>query len=156
MRRAHLAAALAALALTGCEKHEFEPPDRARQVAQADSAFSPALFDSLTWASREQRLQTGNEVYAAHCRKCHGPLGEGATEYARQRGLEVPSLVEPEWGYARDLEGARRRVFTGHPAGMPTWGVAGITPREIDAVSFYILEQLRPDVLGHGAGATRR
>jgi mono/diheme cytochrome c family protein len=47
----------------------------------------------------------------------------------------------------------RRRIFTGHPAGMPTWGVAGIPAREIDAVAAYILEQLRPDVLGGGAAA---
>jgi hypothetical protein len=33
---------------------------------------------------------------------------------------------------------------------MPTWGVAGITPREIDAVAFYILERLRPEMLGEG------
>jgi hypothetical protein len=39
----------------------------------------------------------------------------------------------------------RRRIFTGHPAGMYTWGIAGISPREIDAVAHYILERLRPD-----------
>ena len=48
-------------------------------------------------------------------------------------------------------DSVRRRVFVGHVAGMPTWGVAGITQREIDAVSFYVLESLRPEVLGGGS-----
>ena len=57
-------------------------------------------------------------------------------------------MVDPDWEFRDDLEGTRRRVFVGHPAGMPTWGVAGISPREIDAVSHYVLGVLRPEVLG--------
>jgi hypothetical protein len=75
-------------------------------------------------------------------------LGDGGTDYARQRNLDVPSLVEPDWEFRDDLEGTRRRVFVGHADGMPIWGVAGISPREIDAVSYYVLEVLRPEVLG--------
>jgi mono/diheme cytochrome c family protein len=146
-----LAALLAATAiLAACEEKRFDPPDREARVAHADSLYSPALFDTVTWTSQQERHFTGNDVYAAHCRRCHGPMGEGDTPYARERGLDVPSLVEPDWEYAADVDAVRRRIFTGHPAGMPTWGVAGIPPREIDAVAAYILEQLRPDALGAG------
>lgn len=137
----------AAALLAACQGHDFEPPERSAQVAEADSVFTPALFDSIAWPSDSARAFEGNNVFATHCRKCHGPLGEGGTEYAAERELAVPSLVAPDWPYDNDLEGARRRIFTGHPAGMPTWGVAGITPREIDAVAYYLIHQLRPEVL---------
>jgi len=143
-----LALGLAALA-AGCEKHEFEPPSRAAQVAQADSLYSPALFDSIAWPSDSARAFEGNNVYATYCRKCHGQLGEGgSTPYAAGYGLEVPSLVRADWPEGNDPEALRHRIFTGHPAGMPTWGVAGISPREIDAVAWYIVNDLRPEVLG--------
>ena len=59
----------------------------------------------------------------------------------------MPSLVEPEWAYANDMDAIRHRIFTGHPDGMPTWGVAGLTVREIDAVAYYIEALLRPDAV---------
>ena len=149
MRPGSLGLALvAATLLAGCEKHDFEPPSREAQVAQADSAFAPLLFDTVQWPSDSARSFEGNNVYATHCRKCHGPLGGGGTAYAAERELSVPSLVAADWEYGNDLESARRRIFTGHPDGMPTWGVAGISPREIDAVAYYLLFDLRPEVLG--------
>ena len=108
------------------------------------------MWDTIAWQSEEQRALAGNEVFAARCRNCHGPLGRGGTEYAASRGVDVPSLVEPEWRMAGRPDSVRHRVFVGHVAGMPTWGVAGITQRDIDAVSFYLLESLRPEVLGGG------
>jgi len=141
---------LGALALLfACEKHEFEPPSREAQVAQADSLYTPALFDTIAWASDSARTFEGNNVFASYCRKCHGPTGEGgATAYAESRGLQVPSLVRSDWAAGSDVEAVQRRIFDRHPAGMPTWGVAGITPREIDAVAHYIVNDLRPEVLG--------
>lgn len=136
--------------LTACGEHHFDPPDRAAQVAAADSLIEAMLFDTVAWASEDARALEGNVVFSSSCRQCHGPLGRGGTEYAGERGLDVPSLVEEDWEYAESLEAARRRIFVGHPSGMPTWGVAGISPREIDAVAFYILERLRPEVLGEG------
>ena len=41
------------------------------------------------------------------------------------------------------LRGLRHRVFVGHAAGMPQWGVTGLTTREIDAVAYYVLDRLR-------------
>jgi mono/diheme cytochrome c family protein len=136
------------LFLPACEKPEMVPPSPEERVQEAEQAYDPALFDTIQWPTPEDRLIAGNEVYAVHCRSCHGPLGAGDTPYARERDLDVPSLVEPGWAYAGDVPAVRHRTFTGHPAGMPIWGIAGITPREIDAVAHYIVEQLRADVGG--------
>ena len=141
------ALALVAVLFTACEKHEFHPPDRDAQVAEADSVYTPAIFDTVTWVSDSARAFEGNNVFAAHCRKCHGTTGEGGTEYAGERELEVPSLVRADWPYGADVDSARHRIFSGHPAGMPTWGIAGITPREIDAVAYYVVKVLRPEQL---------
>ena len=143
-RTAVLSLAAAALASAACEKHEFERPSRASQVAQADSLLTPETFDTITWVSDSARAFDGNNDYAAHCRSCHGYLGEGGTEYARERDLDPPSLVREDWPY-NDVEAVRYRIFVGHPTGMPTWGVAGITPREIDAIAYYILNVMRPE-----------
>lgn len=74
----------------------------------------------------------------------------GGTRYAVQRDLLVPSLVEPDWEFNGDLEGLRHYIFVGHGTGMPTWGVAGLTLREVDAVTHYLLDVLRPEVLAMG------
>lgn len=143
-------AALGILLVGACTEHEFHPPDRNAQVAQADSAFSMAAFDSVTWSTDSVRALDGNVVYSTYCRNCHGPLGGGDTEYARSRDLDVPSLVREDWRFADSRDSVLHRIFVGHAAGMPTWGVAGITPREMDAVTYYVTEVLRPEVLSGG------
>lgn len=143
-----LMAALAA----GCKGHEFEPPDREAQVQVADARFDLASFDSVTWASDSVRALEGNVVWASYCRNCHGSVGRGATDYAVGRGLEVPSLVEPSWHLAAHRDSVLHRIFVGHARGMPTWGVAGITPREMDAVTHYLLAVLRPEAGTDGSG----
>lgn len=135
-----------AIALTAC-KHEFEPPDRAQQVRDAEEAFSDQLFDSVAWASQDARVQEGNAIYAEFCRRCHGQLGRGQTAYALERRLEVPSLVEPDWDLD-DLAELRHAVFVGHETGMPGFGRRRLTPLQMDAVAGYILDVLRPEVLG--------
>ena len=145
-RRTVVVAAL--LALAACGEKKFDPPDRSQRVDDAEGRYSEALFDTVAWADTLQRARAGNEVYASRCRDCHGPLGAGDTEYARARGFTVPSLVEPDWRYAPSLDSVRHRIFVGHEEGMPTWGVAGISPREIDGAAYYVLERLRPEVLG--------
>ncbi len=138
------------LLLSGCG-HDFEPPDRGQRVREAEAAFTPALFDSVAWASDSVRAVEGNLVYAEKCRRCHGPLGRGQTDYARERRLEVPSLVAADWPLAR-ADTLRHVVFVGHEDGMPIYGEGGISPREIDAVAHYILEVMRPDAVGGGGG----
>jgi len=135
-------------ATASCQKYEFEPPDRQERVQAAEVTYSPALFDTIAWDTDEARALEGSEVFAAKCRNCHGTLGEGDTEYGRMRKLTVPSLVEADWPYAASIDSVRHRIFVGHEAGMPTWGVAGITPREIDGVALYLLEHLRREMLG--------
>ncbi|MDX1495134.1 MAG: c-type cytochrome [Longimicrobiales bacterium] len=145
-------ATLLAGALVGCGEKTFDPPDREARVADADARFQEVRFDTLTWSSDEERAFLGNAIYASRCRDCHGTLGRGSTPYAQSRRLDVPSLVEPEWRMAESADSVRHRVFVGHASGMPTWGVGGLNHREIDAVAFYILERLRPEVVGDGAG----
>jgi mono/diheme cytochrome c family protein len=133
-------------AAVACSGHDFEPPDRAERVERADAAFSAALFDTVGWADEATQMTEGNEVYAEECRRCHGPLGRGATDYARERNLTVPSLVAPDWPYTQ-ADSLRRKIFTGHASGMPVFGDGTLTPRQIDATAAYILRSLRPDVL---------
>jgi mono/diheme cytochrome c family protein len=142
-----LAVLAAGFVTGGCGDHEFEPPPEEAQVAHADSLYSPALFDSITWSSDQARIQAGNLVFADECRRCHGPLGRGETDYAAEHELEVPSLVTEDWEYRDDIQAVQRVIFTGHVGGMPDWGPTRLTPREIDAAAFYLLELLRPEVL---------
>lgn len=140
-----LLAAAACGALAGCGEHKFSPPSRTAQVAKADSIYATVDFDTLTWASDSARIFTGNEVYARACRDCHGYMGEGHAAYAKSEDINAPSLVAPDWPYGDDVAKVRERIFDGHPAGMPTWGVAHLSAREIDAVAFYLVRVLRPD-----------
>lgn len=149
--RAAIAAAACTFVVAACAKHEQEPPSREERVAQADSIFTPELFDTIAWTSDADRAFVGNNAYAAQCRDCHGWIGQGETGYAREHGIDVPSLVRVDWPW-QDMGAMRRRIFTGHPAGMPTWGVAGISLREIDAVAYYVLFVLRPEVQGQRQG----
>jgi mono/diheme cytochrome c family protein len=130
----------------GCADQEFEPPDRAARVARATEAFSVAMFDTVSWGQEAAQLTTGNTVYAEECRRCHGPLGQGGTDYALQRNLTVPTLVAPQWRLAQ-IDSLRRQIFIGHELGMPVFGDGDLTPRQVDATAAYILRSLRPDVL---------
>lgn len=146
MRAAACAVLFLAATFVACEEHEFHPPSREAQVAQADSLYSPAIFDTIAWESDSLRVAVGNDIFGARCRRCHGYLGEGGPAEVRGEEIVVPSLVEAEWEYAGDLDAIRRRIFTGHPAGMPVWGIAGLSLREIDAVAWYIDAVLREDM----------
>jgi cytochrome c len=147
--RAWLLPAALALVAGACQEKRFDPPAHAGRVADAEREYDAAAFDTIGWDSPGQRHFEGNNAYAAHCRRCHGPIGEGDTDYARERGLPpLPSLIRPDWPEGDSTALLRRRIFTGHPAGMPVWGVGGgVTLREIDAIAAYIAEQLRPEFL---------
>jgi mono/diheme cytochrome c family protein len=134
----------------GCG-HDFEPPDRSQRVLTAERAYSAALFDSISWASQDARVLEGNTVYAEDCRRCHGQLGAGVTAYARERNLAVPSLVEPDWPL-EELDALRREIYVGHESGMPVFGQGGLSLWQVDAVAAYILDVLRPEVLGDDEG----
>ena len=146
-RLTSLALALLVLGASACEKHEFHPPDPEERVEAAAAEYDASAFDSISWTAESDRMTAGNIVYAQYCRRCHGPLGLADTDYARNRELEVPSLVEPDWPLADDQEGVRQTIYAGHASGMPTFSLTGLTPRDIDAVTAYILYQLRPEAL---------
>jgi mono/diheme cytochrome c family protein len=153
VRRLHsLVPALVALSLVACEEKSFDAPEESARLELADSLYSPTLFDTITWAADEQRVVAGNLVYADYCRRCHGTVGEGGVAYVAGLEVHVPSLVDAEWPLDDDIEAVRARVFTGHVGGMPSWGISRLTPREIDAVAYYILEQLRPEILSGRTG----
>lgn len=155
MKRTHSSFGLVLLVLAAtlpaCGQHEFEPPDKTERFEEAALAYSPALFDTIQWNAHEDWDYLGNAVYIDLCRKCHGSLGRGDTEYARQRGITVPSLVKRDWSLA-SMDSLHRVIYVGHEEGMPIYGDGGITLRQIDAVAHYILEVLRPDVALEGEG----
>lgn len=148
MPRGLFAALGLVLIVGGCKEREFSPPDRAQQVADAEAMLTPEMFDTITWESDDARGLAGNVTYSAKCVNCHGPRGEDGTQYAAERDLDVPSLVSTDWRWGDSVAAVRRQIFTGHAQGMPTWGVAGITAREIDGAAYYIVAVLRPEMLG--------
>jgi mono/diheme cytochrome c family protein len=145
---AALAFLLASACLVACADDDgYDPPDPAQRIELADSLYTPALFDTIDWASDQERITAGNLVYADYCRRCHGTVGEGGVARVAGSDIVVPSLVTADWRYDDDIEAVRHRTFTGHTGGMPSLGISRLTPREIDAVASYILEQLRPEML---------
>jgi mono/diheme cytochrome c family protein len=139
---------LAGACIAACAGDDgYDPPDPAQRIELADSLYTPALFDTIAWASDQERITAGNLVYADYCRRCHGTVGEGGVARVAGSDIVVPSLVTAHWRYHDDIESVRQRTFTGHTGGMPSLGISRLTPREVDAVAFYILEQLRPEML---------
>jgi mono/diheme cytochrome c family protein len=156
MRRLHpLVLAVVALGLAACEEKTFEAHEERARLELADSLYSPTLFDTIAWASDDQRAVAGNLVYADYCRRCHGTVGEGGLAHVAGVEVHVPSLVDADWPLDEDTAAVRARVFTGHAGGMPSWGISRLTPREIDAVAHYILGQLRPEILSERNGGGR-
>lgn len=144
---AALAVVLGGVLPAACEEKSYEPPPEEHRIELADSLYSPALFDTITWTSDQTRIDAGNLVYADNCRRCHGAVGEGGLANVAGREIFVPSLVRADWPFGHDIAAIRQRTFTGHTGGMPSWGITRLTPREIDAVAYYLTEQLRPEML---------
>jgi mono/diheme cytochrome c family protein len=124
--------------------------DREARNAPADSTalaaalLTPETFDTIQWPSDSAALARGAVVWSYSCRKCHGDWGAGDGGFV-QRGDTVrpPSFLAPDWQYATDRHGMRERVFTGTNDGMPHWGMVGLKPRDVDAVTLYIQRGLR-------------
>lgn len=123
---------------------EQSAPTGADSVAAALAAFDPAAFDSISWDTHEAALERGGVVFRFSCRKCHGEGGAGDGGFvASGDTLQPPSFLTEEWQFADDREALRQHIFTGTADGMPHWGLEGLKYRDIDAVSYYILETLR-------------
>lgn len=140
-----LLAAASGLAVGCGGEKEFEPPDREQQVAEARREYPAAVFDTLTWPADSVRVHRGNEVFASECRKCHGYDGRGDTEYTRSQGIQAPSLVDSVGVDTRGIDAVRRRVYAGHAAGMPSFGVYKLEPRQVDAAAAYVVRVLREE-----------
>ena len=107
------------------------------------AAFTPALFDSVTWEDDRAALDRGATVYAYSCAKCHGDSGRGDGGYVLDgRLLRPPSFLADDWRFASDLPGLRQAILEGNDKGMPHWGRAGLSPRDMDAVARYITRRL--------------
>ena len=150
LRRIAVPAALAVI-FSACERGESPQARDARiraaradSVAMAEVAYDASAFDTIAWATPAARLERGGVVWTFSCQRCHGPDGRGGGELAVQHGLEVPSVVAPDWAYAGVVPAIRHRIFVGHTGEMPNWGLHGLKYRDIDAVAAYIEEVLRP------------
>ena len=135
---------LAPLGLAACGSGPADQPteEPATETGQA-AAFSPAVFDSVTWTEDREALDRGATVYAYSCGKCHGDRGRGDGGYVLQgRLLRPPSFLVDDWRFANDLAGLRQTIWEGNDKGMPHWGEAGLSPRDTDAVARYIQRRL--------------
>jgi len=119
-------------------------PTRADSVQMAMAAFDAAAFDTISWESDQAAAERGGLVFRISCSKCHGDRGAGDGGFVLQGDtLRPPSFLAPDWRFADDPMGLRRQIFSGNVAGMPYWGLVGLTYRDIAAVARYVLGTLR-------------
>lgn len=147
--RSGLVALAAALFAVGCQQEPSaewrkaaEEAANRRAAEEAAARFTEAAYDTVTWRSAYARGERGRTVYDRSCAKCHGLYGTGGGSYAVEHELETGSLVEPGWLYDGDVPALRRRIFTGHGQGMPSWGLMELSPRDVDAVAYFVDERL--------------
>lgn len=123
--------------------------DSALRSARADSVrlaieqYDPAAFDTIQWSSWEERVKRGETVWRWSCAKCHGAGGTGEGDLAEDYGFDMPNLVAEGWQYAGQPDSVRRRIYVGHESEMPSWGLYGLSYRDVDATVEYILGVLR-------------
>lgn len=145
MRSTWWAAALATGAvLTGCETAEQRPGPAGEETARAAVAYDPAAYDTVRWASDEEALTRGRDIFNWACAECHGPEGRGdGGRVVDGDTLRPPSFLDPGWPYADDPDALHQKVFVGNDLGMPHWGLRQMRPRDIVAVERYIRLELR-------------
>lgn len=146
MRRAiPVLVSLAWLGAWGCGSGPEQRLSRADSVGVALLTFDETVFDTIGWTSGEEVLARGEVVFETSCAKCHGPEGRGDGGFVLNGvTLTPPSFLGADWRYANRPIRLRRQIFSGSVQGMPYWGLVGLQYRDIDAVSSYILQVLRP------------
>ena len=149
MRTIRIAVALAAVAALavgyGCEPAP-EPGEtgEAAIVEQASRAYSAAAYDTVRWASEEEAIARGRDIFKWACAECHGPEGRGdGGRVVDGDTIRPPSFQADDWPYADDPDALHRKVFIGNDLGMPHWGLRQMRPRDIVAVERYIRMELR-------------
>lgn len=113
---------------------------RGDSVAMAEDIYDEAAFDSIAWRSDNERFDRGRDVWNFSCADCHGIEGRGDGPVATRYGYDVPDFQTADWEYADDIGAIRHRVFVGHESEMPTWGLYGLSYRDIDAVAYHVNE----------------
>lgn len=113
---------------------------RTDSVAMAERIYDAAAFDSIAWRNDGERFERGEEVWNFSCSDCHGMEGRGDGPIATRYGYDVPDFQAGEWQYAGDIAAIRHRMFVGHESEMPTWGLYGLSYRDIDAVAYHVNE----------------
>jgi len=114
----------------------------ARSAEEAARHYQPAAFDTVEFSSEYARAERGRVVYEHSCARCHGTDGSEIGPYAREEGMEVDSMSALLRPYGGDIPSVRRAIFVGHAYGMPAWGLTELSPRDVDAVAFFIEERL--------------
>lgn len=139
----------AAVIAAGCQQEPSPEWQKAaeeranrRTAEEAAARFDETAYDTVTWRSAYARGERGRTVYDHSCAKCHGRDGTGGGPFAREHDLETGSLVGPGWLYAGDVPALRQRIFAGHGQGMPAWGLTELSPRDLDAVAYFVDERL--------------
>ena len=144
------------LALVGClalgacgpSEEELAAAAAAAEAAKQDSlvnvasaAFDASVFDTVTWEEPQKRMDRGKQVYNFSGAKCHGAEGSGDGGFVRGGDtIRPPSFREPTWRLAGDEPAIRQAIFVGTAENMPHWGLEGLKPEAIDAVTHFILE----------------
>jgi len=129
-----------------------QTPVRPDSVAMALEQYSPAVFDTITWATDTAQTNRGAVVWSFSCVKCHGETGHGDAKMVvdadpEQPGMQPDTIVPPDfhmtdWRFRNDKEGLIKYIFSGNEKRMPHWGIVGLPPRDVDAVATYIQKML--------------
>jgi mono/diheme cytochrome c family protein len=140
---------VAALLVTACGPSEEEQAAAAAAaaaatadslVAAAEAAYDASVYDTVTWESNEARVARGQQVWTFSCAKCHGASGLGDGGFVRGGDtLAPPSFREPTWPMAGNPDAIRRAIFVGTAENMPHWGLEGLKPEAVDAVTHFII-----------------
>jgi mono/diheme cytochrome c family protein len=100
--------------------------------------YSPALFDTIQWASDSSQTNRGGVVWAFSCKKCHGQLGKGDAGMVLNGDTLRPPDFTTQWRFGSDTQALIKAIYAGNEAGMPHWGISGLKPRDISAVAAYV------------------
>ncbi len=140
------------LVAAACDVQEEAPPaNEAEVVAEADRAYDPAAYDTVTWASEQAAVDRGRDIFKWACADCHGPEARGdGGRVIDGDTIRPPSFHQDHWKYADDPDALHRKVFIGNNLGMPHWGLRQMRPRDIVAVERYIRLEL---IMDGGAAA---
>jgi cytochrome c oxidase cbb3-type subunit 3 len=113
---------------SGWSSHgEFE--DRMEAHRAATTAQAPAATPVAPVRSETEVLAAGKELYAKHCRSCHGAEGKGGVG---------SDLTAPDYEHGRSLDAVRKSIAGGRPGGMPQFGNR-LSGDDVEAIARFVL-----------------